>query len=175
MNRPSGIENPTEDVFVVGNSHDHLNDEFPSTGNFRSSVAEVGMLPTNTGINLMKADCILHLHRLSLFIVDPSIEVFDDTKTITPESEIVGGRAGAALTEIVGRLAMIRRSWVAVRDSHLSQGETVEDRSVIVADISEDDSFSVIECQSKFPLLPSNDFGVMVVNRETNTLRLRDV
>jgi hypothetical protein len=112
----------------------------------------------------MKADCILHLDWLSFLIVDPSIKVLDDTKTITAESEIVGGRAGATLAEIVCRLAMIRRSWVAVRDSHLSQSETVENWSVIVAHIPEDGSLPVVECQSKFPLLPPNYLGVVVVN-----------
>src|SRR5205814_1909370 len=134
MNRASGIENPAEYIFVVRNSHDHLHDQFPSSGNFRASIAEIRMFPTNASVDFVHANCVLHLHRLSFLIIDPSVEVLDDAKTIAPKSKIVRGRAGTTLAKIVCRFTMVRRSWVAVRNSHLSKSETVEDGSIIVAD-----------------------------------------
>src|SRR5579859_7798077 len=175
MNRASSIENPAEDIFIVRNSHDHLHDKFPSSGNFRSSVAEIRVFPTNASVDFVHADCVLHLHRLPFFIVDPSVEILDDTKTIASKSKIVRGRAGTALAKIVCRFTMIRRSWVAVRNSHLSKSETVEDGSIIVADISENGALPIIESQSELPFLPGDDFGVLVVDSETNSLGLGNV
>lgn len=84
----------------------------------------------------MHANCVLHLDGLTLLVVDPSVKVLDDTEAITAESEIVGGGAGSAFTEIVRRLAMVGRSRIAVGDRHLSESQAVKDGSAVVADIS---------------------------------------
>src|SRR5208282_6611637 len=82
VNRTSSIENPAEDVFVVCNGHDSLDDEFACSCDFCTSITKIGVLPTNTSINLVHANCILHFNGLSLLVVNPTVKVLDDTKTV---------------------------------------------------------------------------------------------
>jgi hypothetical protein len=175
VDRTSRIEDPAEDVFVIGDGHDRLDDEFAGTNDFGTSVTEIGVLPTNTSIDFVHANCVLHLDRLTLLIVDPSVKVLDDAEAIASESEIVGGGTGSAFTEIVRRLAMVRRSRIAVRDSHLSESQAVKDGSAVVADISEDGAFAIIKGQAELPLLPGDDFVVFGIDGEADALGLRDV
>ena len=175
MDGSSRIENPAEDIFVVGDGHDSLDNEFTSSCDFGTSVAEVGVFPTDTGIHFVHADGILHLDWFTLLIVDPPVKVLDDAETVAAESEIVGSCAGAAFAEIVGGFAMVWRPGVAVGDRHLSESEAIEDGASVIADISKNGSFTVIESQSELPLLPIDDLGIRVSDGETDTLGLRDV
>lgn len=175
MNRSGSIKNPTENVFVIGDRHDSLDDEFASPCDFGTSVAEVGVFPTDTSISFMHTDGIFHLDGFALLIVDPSVKVLDDTETVASESEIVSSCASAAFAEIVGGFAMVWRSWVAVGDSHLSKSKSVEDGSSIITDISKNGAFTVVESQSELPLLPGDNFGVFGCDSEADTLWLRNV
>jgi hypothetical protein len=175
MNSSGSIKNPTENVFVIGDRHDSLDDEFASSCDFGTSVAEVGVFPTDSSISFMHTDGIFHLDGFALLIVDPSVKVLDDTETVAAESEIVGSCACAAFTEIVGGFAMVWRPWVAVGDSHLSKSKSVEDGSSIITDISKNGAFTVVESQSELPLLPGDNFVVFRCDGEADTLWLRNV
>jgi hypothetical protein len=175
MDSSSGIENPAEDIFVVGNGHDRLDDEFTSSCDFGTSVAEVGVFPTDTGIDFVHANGILHFDWFTLLVVDPSVKVLDDPETVAAQSEIVGSCAGAAFTEIISGFSMVWRSWVTVGNSHLSESEAIEDGSSIVTDVSKNGPFTVIESQSELPLLPRDDLGILMSDGEADALWLRDV
>ena len=101
VNRSRSVKNPAEDVFVVGDGHDHLDDKLSSTGNFGTTVSEVGVFPTNPSIDFVHANGVLHLNWFTLLVVNPSIEIFDDTKTIAAEGKIVGSGTSTTFTEIV--------------------------------------------------------------------------
>ena len=67
---------------------------------------------------------------------------------------------------------MVWRSWVTVGDSHLSKSKSIEDGSSIVADISKNGTFTVIESQSELPLLPGDNFGIFGGDGEADALGL---
>jgi len=175
MDRSSGIENPAENILVVGNGHDSLNDEFTSSRNLGTSVAEICVFPTDTSIDFVHTDCVFHLDRFALLVVDPSVKVFDDAETVASEREIVCSCTGAAFAKIVSGFAVVWRSRVTVGDSHLSKSEAIEDGSSIVTDISKNGSFAIVESQSELPLLPRDNFGILGRDSEAHSLRLRNV
>ena len=73
-------------------------------------------------------------------------------------------------------LPLVRVFWVSVRNHHLGQRQSVENRSnvalVIVGDVVEDDSFLVIESNMNIPVLPVNDSSI---DLEGDPLRLCDI
>ena len=102
----------------------------------------------------MDADDILGDGRLTLSIDKHSIEVLDRTQAVASKTEVVGRSSGTSITEVKCLLSVVRRSWVAIRNSHLGQTQSVQNISAIVLEIVNNSTLSRIEANSESPLLP---------------------
>jgi len=175
VDRGSGVEHPAQDVLIICDCHDRLDNEFAGASDFGPAVTEICVFPTDTGIDFVHTNAVLHLDGFTLLVVDPSVEVLDNAEAITAQCEIIGRGAGAAFTEIISRLTVVRGSRITVRDGHLSKRQTIKDGSTVVTDITEYGTFAVVECHAESPFLPGDEFGVLRCNGEADTLGLRDV
>ena len=157
----SGVEHPAEDILVVCNCHNRLDDEFAGASDFGTTITEISVLPTDACINFVHANAVLHFDGFTLLVVDPPVKVLDGTEAITSQGEIIGSGAGAALTKIISRLAVVGGSRITVRNGHLSKRQTIKHRSAVIADVTEDGTFAIIEGQAESPFLPGYDFRVV--------------
>jgi len=150
------VELVGEDVFVVGQSDDELDDQDTAASYDCAASAPVGVLPANTLILLMQADNVGVDLALTIIVDNDSVEVFDDTKTVTSEREVVGAISGATITKVKGLLSLERRTSICVGDSHLADGKSVGDTSSIVVNIVDNGTLTRVERDTETPLLPFN-------------------
>lgn len=70
-----GAELPGEDVFVICDRDDRLEDQGAGTGDCGDVGAVVGVLPADSAVLFMQADCVFHLQWLTLGVGNPSVKV----------------------------------------------------------------------------------------------------
>lgn len=180
-------------IFVVGGSKDLLNNELAGAGNDAGFVSEIGVLEQNAVIFFMNTDGVFDMPDVAVSGGKFCIQVANITLAIATESEAVGHVSGAILSQIKGMLPLMRALRVAtignlsdamisqmsttslnlLRHDHLHQGHAIEDGanipSVIVSDVTQNNAFSVIESNMKFPILP---FNLSAFQLERRTLGL---
>ena len=67
---------------------------------------------------------------------------------------------------------MVWVAWIALRNGHLRKREAVEDGSIVVVNIVDDNTLSIIDYEDEVPFLP---FDRVAFYLERGTFRLRDV
>ena len=93
---------------------------------------------------------------LTIIVDNDSVEVFNNTKTVTSERKIVGAISGATITKVKGLLSLEGRTSICVGDSHLADGKSVGDTSSIVVNIVDNGTLTRVERDTETPLLPFN-------------------
>lgn len=92
------------------------------------------------------------------------VHVVDCAFAVAAEGEAVSHIATTVFTEIEGVFTVMGVFGVTVGDYHFGEGEAVEDASfgafVVVGDVVEDDTFTVVEADVDFPVLPVDDAAV---------------
>lgn len=119
-----------------------LNDELARPCHNSSLSSVVCMFPTNSIVLLMKAHYVLAQTSCSIRLCQDGIEVFYYSQTIASQSQVICCTPGTCITEIKCLLAVERRSWVSIWNSHLAQAESVQNVPSIISDIMEDRSFA---------------------------------
>lgn len=150
------VELVGEDVFVVGQGDDELDHQDTAASYDCAASAPVGVLPANTLILLMQADNVGVDLALTIIVDNDSVEVFNNTKTVTSERKIVGAISGATITKVKGLLSLEGRTSICVGDSHLADGKSVGDTSSIVVNIVNNGTLTRVERDTETPLLPFN-------------------
>jgi hypothetical protein len=170
------VEDPVHAVFVVGGGEDVRDDEFATAGDDYGIVAEIGVFEENAGIFFVDADGVFDGGAFSGAVDEGGVHVVDCSFAVAPEGETVGHVSSSVFTKIEGVFALVRMFWVAVRDDHLSQGQSVKHWSdsslVIICDVVEDNSLLVVEADVNIPVLPVKGASI---DLERYTCRLCDV
>ncbi|KAI6769093.1 hypothetical protein HG531_010197 [Fusarium graminearum] len=73
---------------------------------------------------------------------------------IASELEIVGSSSDASISKIKSMLAVERRARVTVWNGEFAVAETIQDTSILVADIVDNSTFSWSEPETEPPFLP---------------------
>jgi hypothetical protein len=106
----------------------------------------------------VKTDSVGDYKRSTTVIVEDSIEIVNSTKAVATKGQRVGAQTETIFTDIEGVLSEVRSAGFGVRDNHLGKGHTIEKGSafisVLVVDIVEDQTFAVVEGDTKVPFLP---------------------
>jgi hypothetical protein len=131
------------------------------------------VLVQKTVVFFVKADSVGDNKRSTAVVIEGSIEVVDSTETITTKSQRVGAQTETIFTDIESVLAEMRSVGISVRYNHLRERHTVEQGTllitILVADVMENKTFTVVEGNAKVPLLPVN---LISIHLERNTFGL---
>lgn len=107
---------------------------------------------------------------------DNLLHVVNCSFAITSKRQAVSHIPSTVFAKIKGVLSLMRMLWIAVRNHHLCQGQSVKDRSlsplVVVRDVIENDALLVVESDMNFELLPLNDSAL---NLKRDAFWLSDV
>jgi hypothetical protein len=120
----------------------------------------------------MKAHYVLAQTSCSIRLCQDGIEVFYYSQTISSQSQVICCTPGTCITEIKCLLAVERRSWVSIWNSHLAQAESVQNVPSIISDIMEDRSFAGGETDPEPPFLPLLQ---VPINLKRETILLNNV
>lgn len=162
------VEDPVHAVLVVGGREDVADDQLagPRDDGGLEAVTEVAVLEQDTRVFLVDADGVLDGHGRAGPVDELGVHVVDAALAVTAQAEWVGHVTTAVLAEIEGVLALMRVFWVAVRDDHFRERQSVKDGAcfaldlVKVGDVVEDDALSVVESDVDGPVLPLDDSAV---------------
>lgn len=150
------------------------NDKTATTNSVSTTIAVLSVLVKKTVVLFVKADSIGDDKWSTGVVIEDSIEVMDGTKTVASKSQRVGAQTKTVFTDIEGVLSEVRTAGLSVRNNHLRKRHAVEEGSafisVLVVDIVKYKTLTVVEGDTKVPLLPV-DF--VTINLERDTLGLR--
>jgi len=122
------------------------------------------MLEKDASIFLVNAYSVLDGCALACSVDKCSIHVMDSTLAITTQRQAVGHISSTILAKIESMFSLMRVLGIAVRNHHLRQRQSVENRPdialVVVCDVVEHNPFLVVESNVEVPVLPINDSSV---------------
>ncbi|KAH3670887.1 hypothetical protein OGAPHI_000598 [Ogataea philodendri] len=153
-------EHPVQAVLVVGSSEDLGNDQLGGSGDQRGSkvVSEVGVLEQQSVVLLVDTNSVLDGDWVSCSVGKVSVQVVDHTFTVAAKSQWVGHVTGTIFTDIQSVLSLVREVWTSVRNNHLGERHSVENRShvamVVVRNVRQDNTFSVVETNVELEVGP---------------------
>lgn len=140
-----------------------------------TAITVISVLHQDTVILFVHTDGVGDKERLTGMVVEGGIKVVDGTETITAQSKRVGTETQTVLSDIESVLAVVRSVGIGVGNNHLREGNTVEERTllgtVLVADVVENKTLTVVHGDAQVPLLPVN---FIALHSERDTLRLLD-
>lgn len=109
----------------------------------------VGVFMQNTRVLLVNTDGVFDFIRISSAQVETGIEIRNCALTVTSKSEGVGHETSAVFAEIESMFASMGKLGTSVRDDHLCDRHTPEQRAhvavVIVSNVIQYDTLAVVE------------------------------
>jgi hypothetical protein len=94
---------------------------------------------------------------------------FEPTETVTTKLKVVSIDPSPIIPQIKSCFARIRCPRITIRHEHLRQRQTIKQAPLVITDIVQSQPFSVVEPNSKAPLLPGY---LLALNTERRTFRL---
>src|SRR3954454_24105128 len=88
------------------------------------------MAPQHTEVLFMHADRVLDDSRLPVGVRDSSVEVEDLPEAVTAPRQRCRRNPDAVLARIERVFEEVGRAWIAIRNDHLRQRTSVEDRAI---------------------------------------------
>src|SRR5882762_7473017 len=127
LDRAVLVEIPEEAVVVVTQRRDRGYDKSTGSPDLGVFGLPVVVLPADTEVFLMDADCVSDRLGVPSGVSDYPIHVADLAETVAAEHQRVRGSAHAAFTriKIVAPLEAVVR--VPIRNNHLAEGGSIED------------------------------------------------
>ncbi len=113
-----------------------MNDKLAVAGDGGAAGAVIRVFPADAVILFVDANDVLHGHGLAVGIRENGAKVVDGAQAVTAEFEIIGHHTCTGVTKIKGCFLVERGTGVGVGDVHVGKGETVEEASAVVADLS---------------------------------------
>ena len=170
------MEDPVHAVLVVGGCEDMADEQFAGAGNGRGFVAEVSVFEQDPGVFFVDADGVFDRCGLAGAVHKVGVHVVDRALAVAAQCEGVGHVAAAVLAQIESVFALVRAFGVAVGDDHFGERHAPECGSdfaaVVVCDIRQNNTFSVVEADVDGPVLPLEGAAV---DAEGDSFGLGDV
>ncbi|KAH3677830.1 hypothetical protein OGATHE_000484 [Ogataea polymorpha] len=170
-----------EEVLVVVSVHVRVHSRSPWTSLL---VVAQNVRVQNTGESDVESDgSVLHKHPVQTVLVIGSSKylrhdqlggsrderggkVVSEVRVLEKQPVVllrVRHVAGTILANVQSVFSLVRKLWRAVRNNHLGQGDSVEDRShiavVVVRHVRQNNTFSVVETDVEFEVGPFHDIA----------------
>ncbi|KAI6749942.1 hypothetical protein HG531_007207 [Fusarium graminearum] len=152
------VEDPLACILVVCRCEDLLHNELARACDCDGVITEVGVLEKNSIVLLVDANGVLDCTDGTVTRRKLGVEIVDYTLAVAAQGERVGHVSSAVLAKIKSVLALVRMLWCTIRNDHLGQGKTVEDRSLDAlvgeSDVVQHDTLLVVETNVELEVLP---------------------
>ncbi|KAH3664145.1 hypothetical protein OGAPHI_004859 [Ogataea philodendri] len=165
------VKDNVEQILVVSDGSNGLNNKLSSSSSHGTSGSVVHVLVQQATVLLVQADSAWDQARLTFRVGDSTVKVLDDSQTVATELQGVSGGTESSVTKIESLLSVVRSSWVSVRNSHLRQGQSVDNGSSLEVDVVDSKSLSAVWNHGEFPSLPGD---LVTINVERRTFWLLD-
>jgi hypothetical protein len=170
------VEHESQDVLVVRDGDDGLKHQLAVADHYSTARAIVRVFPANSRILLMHTDTVWHLNSLALIVGHQTREVLNGSQTIASKLEIIRHDTCTNISKIEGCLLVVRMSWISIGNVHVRKAETIKETAVVVVDVVNDHSFSLVEADLEIELLPLDAAeAVLGSDLEAGTLWLGDM
>jgi len=113
------------------------------------------VFPSDSIVLFVDAHNTLEPDQIALAVPVIKIEVQNLSQAIAAERQLIRNQTSSDISKVKCLLAVVWGSRVAVWNCHVGDREPIKRLPAIVADVTENKAFTVVEADVKRPLLPS--------------------